>query len=441
MRDRLTGTRLLLPTAVLELILHLPLILIVYVYRVNFAPTLTAMLLILFVGYVVGYGVNSLIRFVRAFPRVLVAGVLGGAGGIALYGVNFDGIYTALLLAAAVYRGGRYLITPALNRMMPREFVLGLMYYFLGSIVFSFKSEFDQYKTLMLVCGLFALVMTLFQTNRSNVNRETLSGAVKPLVEPTVRRHNRIFVGIIAGISVLIVISYQMQAIFGAMYRYFKDLYSQMPKDTVQSPLQDGGGQDKSPFPAELLGKPTRTMPHWVDIILYIIVGIVVCFILWLLLRQLKHLPEWIRSLQQKLRELFSRDKGGSSSKGYVDQVERIQKSRKLSELWRGRSKEPRIRWKDLVDNEARVRYLYRRWIGSSVRKGYAFRPSLTPLEVASELQSQKLMTADTAASSELLQAYQQVRYGSGKLSDEQVDRLADSVGRGDGRTDGKNKR
>ncbi|REE80111.1 uncharacterized protein DUF4129 [Paenibacillus taihuensis] len=432
MRKPLSGASLFITTALIELLLHLPLVLIVYIYRPNFGVSLAEMLLLLLGTYIIGWGVNSLIRFVRAFPRMLVAAVIGGVAGILLYGVHFDGIYSAVLLAAAAFRGGRYVITPALLRLIPRDFVLGLMYYFFCSVVFSFKPEFDTYRTLMLICGLFTLVVTLFQTNKSNVNRETLSGAVKPLVEPTVRRHNRIFVGITAVISVLIVLSYQLQAIFGALGHSIAEMFRNLPKGGNESAPQTGG-QEAPAIPPELMNKPAKTMPHWVDIALYVIVGIVVCFLLWLVMRQLKHLPEWLRNLQLKLKDLFSRDKG-SSSKGYVDQVERIHKSRKLSELWRGRSKEPRVRWKDLKDNESRVRYLYRRWIGSGVRKGYTFRPHLTPIEVAAEIQSQGLINADASASSELVQAYQQVRYGSGRISDEQVGRLADSMSRVDGR-------
>lgn len=427
-----SGVGLLLITAIVELLLHLPLVLIVYIYRPSFGVSLPELLLLLFGAYLFGCGVNALIRFVRAFPRLLIAAVIGGVGGIVVYGINFEGIYTAVLLAAAAFRGGRYAITPALLRLIPRDYVLGLMYYFFGSVIFSFKTEFDAYRTLMLLCGLFTLVVTLFQTNKSNVNRETLSGAVKPLVEPTVRRHNRIFVGLTAVVSVLIVLSYQLQAIFGAIGDSIVEMFRHLPKGGKEAP-PPAANQDAAQLPPELMAKPSKTMPHWVDIVLYVIVGLVVCFLLYLLLRQLKHLPSWLRTLQSKLKDLFSRDKG-SSTKGYVDQVERIRKSRKLNELFRGRPKEPRVRWKDLKDNESRIRYLYRRWIGSSVRKGYTFRPHLTPLEVAAELQSMGGEKVDSVSISELVHAYQQVRYGGGKISDEQLGRLADVMGRADGR-------
>jgi uncharacterized membrane protein YccC len=161
-------------------------------------------------------------------------------------------------------------------------------------------------------------------------------------------------------------------------------------------------------------------MPLWLDILLYGIAFAVIGVVLWLVLRQLRHLPDWLRQLREKLAQLLGREKS-EQNQGYVDEVESIRKPGLLSRLWRSTTKEPRSRWKDLQDNESRIRYLYRQWLAGRIKAGYAFKPHLTPSETGEDAGSQ---AGDSTSAQTLIHQYNSVRYGGKKITDETLQQL-----------------
>ncbi|SFI33097.1 protein of unknown function [Paenibacillus sp. UNC496MF] len=422
---RLLGGSLIV-AGVLELLLFFPVTLFAYVLAPPGSAGLAAVALLLLAAYAVGYGLNALLKFKRAFPRLLIAAVIGAAGGYALFGIAKGSIVLMLLLACAVFRGSRLPGWPLHARLATQDYIVGVGLYFVGALADGIKETIDGYRGLYLGAGLFTLFAALYLTNRGMVGRETLSGAAKPTVEPSVRRNNRIFVAFAIAVTVLVAASYQLQALLGSAWQSLKQWLAG---------LFSGGGGDVKP-PDEQTAQPppdmlppldkTRTMPAWVDHLMYAIVIAFLLVLLVLLLRRVNRLPGWLGALGRKFMKLFDRD-GSVAERGYVDEVERIRKTERGLFKWFGRSKDERLRWKDLADNESRLRYLYRRWVGGAVKRGYEHRAHLTPEEIRRALSGDG--PADDAAAETLVRHYQEVRYGSGKLTDDQLQAIASRLG------------
>lgn len=428
MLRRLSG-RLFL-ASLLELMLFFPIVLGAFVLKPPGSAPLVLVALLLLVVYWIGHGINALLKFRHPFPKFLLALLVAAAAGIPLLGLAPGSIIATALAVFAVYRGSRLPGMPLAVRLTTQDYIVGVFLYFVGSIVQSFNDAFDAYRLLYLFMGLATLFAALYLTNRGMVSRETLSGAEKPMVEPSVRRNNRLFVGVAIAFTVLIALSYQLQALLGEAGSRLKAWLSQL--------FSGSGGQQEPPQPQDVQPPPdfpppdgkTKTLPAWVDYIMYGIVIAIALVLLYLLLRRVNRLPGWLNGLRQRFLKLFDRDKGGLA-RGYVDEVERINKSERSLRKRFGRNKEERLKWRDLTDNESRIRYLYRRWIGNAVKKGFAHRAHMTPREIQRGLlgNEQARDALPPAAAETLVEQYQRVRYGGGKLSDEELRSIAAQLG------------
>ncbi|NBD23426.1 DUF4129 domain-containing protein [Paenibacillus glycinis] len=427
MLRRLSG-RLFL-ASLLELMLFFPVMLGAFVLKPPGSAPLVLVALLLLVAYWIGYGINALFKFRHPFPKILLALLVAAAAGIPVLGLAPGSIIATALVLCAAYRGSRLPGMPLAVRLTTQDYIVGVFLYFVGSIVQSFNDTFDEYRLLYLFAGLATLFAALYLTNRGMVSRETLSGAEKPMVEPSVRRNNRLFVGVAIGVTVLIALSYQLQALLGEAGNRLKAWLSKLFSGSGDQPPPQT--QDVQPPPDFLPpdGK-TKTLPAWVDYIMYGIVIAIALVLLYLILRRVNRLPGWLNGLRLRFLKLFDRDKG-DLARGYVDEVERINKSERSFRKMFGRNKEERLKWKDLTDNESRIRYLYRRWIGNAVKKGFAHRPHMTPREIQRELMGngQAREALPSAAAEALVEHYQRVRYGGGKLSDEELRAVAAQLG------------
>ncbi|MBM7563309.1 DUF4129 domain-containing protein [Paenibacillus sacheonensis] len=414
--------------SLLELMLFFPIVLGAYVLKPPGTTELALVCLLLLAVYWIGYGLNAWFKFVHPFPKILLSLILAAACGIPLLGVTAGSIVLMAIAVFFVYRGSKLPGLPLGARLTSQDFIVGVFLYFVGSLVDAVNGTFDGYRALYLLAGMAALFISLYLTNRNMVGRETLSGAASPTVEPSVRRNNRIFVGIAIGVAVLISLAFQQQHLIGQAWHAFADWLTG---------LFSGGGGQQEPPPAQDMTPPTsmlppaeesKKLPAWANYIMYGIVALFALVILFLIGRRLNRLPGWLDELRRKFAGLFQRDHA-ATARGYVDEVERIKKTERSLRQRFGRSKEDRLKWKDLTDNETRIRYLYRRWVGNAVKKGFPHQPHLTPREIQAELSAKGLETVPGAASDALLQQYQQVRYAGGKLSDEQVQALAVKLG------------
>ncbi|WP_219837470.1 DUF4129 domain-containing protein [Paenibacillus sp. R14(2021)] len=421
--------QMLLKTSLLELMLFFPIVLFLYVQLPLGTLTLTETAGLLLAAYMAGCIVNTLLKFKHPFPKTLLGVLLSVGFFLPAFGVTYASIGMMLLALIAVYRGSRLPVTHAAFRLNTQEYILGVFIYFVVSVLHAIHPFFQGYEWIYSAAGMLTLVMTLYLTNRSMVSRETLSGSERPVVEPSVRRNNRIFVGAVIAVVVLIALTYQLQAVFGAALHAVSSWLTALFSGTDAQPQQVLPDQPvQPPHPPLPLGE-AKTMAPWVNYLLFGVVSLIAAAGLWLLLLNVGKFSEWLREMRQRFLGLFNREKGSFAS-GYVDQIERIQKAGNAPRKWRGRAGGERLRWKDLQDNESRVRYLYRRWLGQAVKKGFAHQAHLTPQEIAVQLGQRSLDGSISRSSADaLLASYQGVRYGGERPSDEQLQKLADEVG------------
>jgi hypothetical protein len=310
-------------------------------------------------------------------------------------------------------------VKPWNELFLPRHYMMGAASYFIISLILGRLAAFAHLRLPLIGFGIAALLLALFALNRSYVNDESMSEDGTPAVERTVRIQNRVMVAVTAAVTVLIVLSYQLQALLGSLWSQIREwlikLFSSSP-----SQERPPASQPPPPQTPQLPKDGGSHLPQWVDLLLQGFAILIVLAVVWLLLRKLNRLPQWLRQLSAKIARMFDRE-NEQKTNGYVDEVESLRKPSFIDRFRRDTRIGGHARWKELRDNESRLRFLYRRRIGQSVKSGYSFKPHLTPAETGSELRS---LGAGDPLSENFIERYNEVRYGGRKLSDDELQQL-----------------
>jgi len=402
----------------LELLFYFPILLVAGRFGLEGEGGIWLWLLGIPVGYPIGYMINKRLAFRHSFPVMLVAVLLAVGAGYLLYGLTPTGGFTAATLAFGLYRGGRLpgILVPL--RLQARVYVSGVAFYFLVSLIFLRMEQFSGDSPILLVGGALTLVLTLFTTNRHMVGEETLSQKGEPTVEASVKRYNGLLVAIILVFTVLLGFTYQIQQLLQALGSTIARLLSRLfsGSNSTEPPSEPPAMEAEPPMLPEQ-GDPS---PIW-NILTTIFMIVLALGVLWLLYRLLKYVPGWIKQLQERIAQLFGRERHDYTG-GYVDEVVSLQEPSRLTQWLRSRGGLKRLKWSTLQSNEERVRYLYKSWLGQGVQKGYGYKPHLTPTETATEMET--VMSQDEALTRSLIGQYNEVRYGKSTIADEEVEKL-----------------
>ncbi|MBW7477545.1 DUF4129 domain-containing protein [Paenibacillus oenotherae] len=409
----------------IEMVLYLPIAILLQVYLLP-ADQGWLWLLPMLIAYPAGYRLNRLLSLHHPAAIMLISIVAAALYGMSVYGISIIGIVTFITAAAGMYRGQMMAVHLWSTRFYPWQYGTGLFTYFTVSIVFGWMEPFQPFKWPLLGFGLLSLVLTLNAINKSYVNTESLTNEHMPRVEKTVKRQNRLFVAIIIVVSVLIVFTYQLQWLFTALWNAFQNWLNswQLMEPTEEPPAE----VTPAPMPRQELELPTenRTTLNipW-DLILYIFTGILALVLLFIIVRYIRHLPKLWKALKDIWKQMLQRERITVAA-GYVDEIEDISKPKRIRVWLSGRNKQPRIKWKDLQDNESRIRYLYRQWLGRAIKGGYVFKPHFTPQENGRELIATSGSSGHAVWVKTLLEQYMGVRYGARKVKDEKLQQLID---------------
>lgn len=282
--------------------------------------------------------------------------------------------------------------------------------------------------------AILAMAIVLFGVNRNHLQFATSQRENHIPISPALLRLNRLYISLVFG---LIVILAGIRAILTALTWLFTELFA-LINHLLMALLGKPQPQihHKLPATAKLPAHipPQQAGPgEWLfrDFI-FSIITIAILYGLWQLARRV---PRWFRQLLQWL----ALNTSSGAPRGYSDESERIEAWREwlspLSDRWR------RLRsrfiheatWQELRTNQARIRWLYRKWLRAAIRNGYTFNPSLTPNEIAVDLSGlENSALTSTFAShptdpmTELALLYGAVRYGDKDCEDAPVDRLHD---------------
>lgn len=185
--------------------------------------------------------------------------------------------------------------------------------------------------------------------------------------------------------------------------------------------VTEGGGGGGAPDLGQL---PPGEQNPVVNIILNIITVLLFAVILFFVIRYIvKNYKRIYQALYNLISSFFNRfQKWSSTEQGYFDREESLLKteiSKRPSIFKRLFERHPK--WRDMKDNESRVRFIYTRFVIDYIRKGLNLRPSDTPSEVVEKVQNYDSENEDHSL---LKDVYNSVRYGAKNVDDGTVNTL-----------------
>lgn len=422
MTEIIRRSLLVLLRGTIELVLYLPVFILSHVILLPAesgwlwaAPFLIA--------YPVGYWLNSKLLLSHVALVFLISMIIAALYGLLVYGISTIGIMTFVVTVIGLYRGQMMALFAWSERFHPWQYGLGLFTYFAVSLLLG-KLELLHWP--LLGFGLVSLVLTLHATNKSFVNAESLTGDMAPRVEKVVKRQNRMFVFIVIAVAVLIVFTYQLQWIFTELWQTIAAWLNSWEFEKYEP------GEAVAPeIPVSPPSVETSPSSEDSDLLVYlskiamylariIAIGGIVVFIIYI-----RYLPNLIKYLRDMWKQLFQREQV-TVEDGYVDEIEDIQKPKRIWASLSGRNSVRRLKWKDFQDNESRIRFLYRQWLAIGAKRGFIFKPHFTPQENGAELITH-CNENEAVWAHALLDQYSDVRYGEKKAQEDKLRHLIDA--------------
>lgn len=344
-----------------------------------------------------------------------------------------------------------------------RLYWAGLALYFLAGIFYPRIEVLQGTVPLITWAGVFCLATSLFVTNHQYLRYSSHSGDSGERLPAGLRRHNRLFVGVIIVAAILLA---------AGVGRWIGGLLMAMLRAVVRWLLR----QPKEPEPLE---QPEMEVPplepmipvesHDSDLLsrilnfaFYAIGSLLIAALLGFALYWLyKNAGGIWRKAIDRLLSLLRRESAAPKQADYRDEETSLFTWESTLQGWRKmgarllRTGRPPERWEEMKDNRERVRYLYRLFLRKERERGYPIKPHLTPRETveelrleagrrdesaakaagserrrfsfgvrASEKEKSRVQEESDAALSPLLRLYYQVRYGEETPRDDEVAEL-----------------
>ncbi|WP_379152749.1 hypothetical protein [Paenibacillus sp. sgz5001063] len=376
----------------------------------------------------------------RKWKQLLAALLLGVLAGILSGSFSLEEIplYAGAMISA--YLG----ITAGSRSNRISIYIAGLAVYFVAVIAFDRIPLLQPSVTELTWSGSLCLILALLDSNTSHLHYSSFTGAGSPL-PGGIRRHNRLFVLLFIAVAALLaagagrvlglLIWRAVKVFFGWVSRLFSDSDEPAPELDAPPPVMP----DMPPGDTHEPG----LLAIILNVAFYAIGAAVLIIILYLGLRWLYRNTSgvWRRLIDSVLALL--RRESPSTNTAYQDEEKSIFTWEKtvqgVREYWRNRttSASRRDRWEGLNGGREQTRWLYRHWLKNKRAQGYLQRSYLTPQETLKDVEkwsvSQKsqhrhsTITAD-ATSDQLLQFYNQARYGETEPSEAEVLKLKEKL-------------
>ncbi|CAH1191365.1 hypothetical protein PAECIP111892_00617 [Paenibacillus auburnensis] len=378
-----------------------------------------------------------LLRYVcsRRWMQLLAALLLGAAAGLICAGLSIKALPLVAVSVLFAYLG---MNVPSMDQRM-RAYVAGLTVYFAAAIVFARVSELQPSLKLLTWSGSLCLVLALFDSNISFLRYSSFS-ADSSRLPSDMRRHNRVFVLLFvavaaalaagAGKAIGTLLWNAARLIIGWLSRLLSGSEKSTPIETV---------------PQAALPKLPKTKVHEsgllsmiFEIIFYGIGAAVLLLLLYLGLRWLyRNTGGLFRRAIDALLSMLRRESPQEHA-AFQDEEENIFAWEKtvqgVREYWLNRLKPGgrRDRWESMNGSRERIRWLYRHWLGAKQAEGYEVKGFLTPSETGEDVtewaenrkQMRKSGGGSEVSPDELLQLYNQARYGNDEASGKDLEQL-----------------
>ncbi|WP_054940455.1 hypothetical protein [Paenibacillus ihuae] len=371
----------------------------------------------------------------RRWKQLLASLPLGAAAGLLGAGWSINALPLVAVSVLFAYLG---MNAPSMDQRM-RAYVAGLTVYFAATIIFARVSDLQPSLKLLTWSGSLCLVLALFDSNISFLRYSTFSADSERLPSD-MRRHNRVFVLLFvavaaalaagAGKAIGTLLWNAVRQIIGGLIRLLFGSEEAPPLETVP--------QAALPKLPKTQGHEPGLLSMIMEIIFYGIGAAVMLLLLYLGLRWLYRNTGGIfrRAIDALLTML--RREAPQEHAAFQDEEENIFAWEKtiqgLREYWLNRLKPGgrRDRWETMNSSHERIRWLYRHWLGAKQAEGYEVKGFLTPSETGEDVaewtesrrQLRKSSGGSEVSPDELLQLYNQARYGKDEVAGKDLNQL-----------------
>jgi hypothetical protein len=424
--------------AALELLLVLPVWILfqVYVLPKQVEPIwLMAMPLLSLVGILLRRQCS-----VR-WKQLLAALILGAMIGIMSSGsLSIESIPLGVAGFICAYLG----MTADARDQTSRKYWIGILMYFVATIVFHRVPDLEASVTLLTWCGSLCLLLTLLISNSSYLHYSTLSQEGKALPKG-LQRNNRIYVlgiGIVAAVlaagagkAIGTLLWDMVRSFFGWISQLFSGS-SEPPPPPVEQPQTS----PELPFIGEQ--KP-GLLAAILDIALYVAGAVLVGVAAYYALRWLyRNAGGKLKRAMDAFLSMLRREHTPKDNTSYLDEEKSVftweQTLQGIKDFWSTRltPKHRKDRWEQMNSEQERVRWLYRHWLHKKLYHGYEVKNYLTPKETEDDILKWTALNnskhkGDKDAvntSNSLIELYEKVRYGEGNPSANDVVVLKDQL-------------
>ncbi|WP_375102824.1 hypothetical protein ACDZ28_22855 [Paenibacillus sp. RS8] len=375
------------------------------------------------------------------WKQLLAALILGATTGILSSGsLSIESLPLGIAGFICAYLG----MTADSRDQTSRKYWLGIVIYFVATIVFHRIPDLEATVTLLTWCGSLCLLLTLLISNSSYLQYSTLSNEGKALPKG-LQRNNRIYVigiGIVAAVlaagvgkAIGTLLWNMVRSFFGWISKLFSGSSEPLPPSVEQpqaSPELPFVGEQKPGLLAAIL-----------DVAFYVagtvLVGVAIYFaVRWLYRNAGGKLKRFMDALLSMLR----REHTPKDNTSYLDEEKSVftweQTLQGLRNFWSTRltPRHRKDRWEQMQSERERVRWLYRRWLHMKEDQGYVVKKYLTPKETEDDIlkwtalnhSKRKGDESSVNTSNSLIKIYEKVRYGEENPSANDAAALKDEL-------------
>ncbi|WP_339315285.1 hypothetical protein [Paenibacillus sp. FSL R10-2734] len=424
--------------SILELLLVLPVWILfqVYVLPKQVEPMwLTAMPLLSLVGILLRQ-----LCSVR-WKQLLAALILGAVIGILSSGsLSIESLPLGVAGFICAYLG----MTVDSRDQSSKKYWLGIVIYFVTTIVFRRVPDLEASVTLLTWCGSLCLLLTLLISNSSYLHYSTLSQEGKALPKE-IQRNNRIYV-IGIGIVAAVLAAGAGKAIGTLLWNIVRSFFGWISKlfsgssEPLPPPLEQPAASPELPFVGDQ--KP-GLLAAILDIALYVAGAVLLGVAAYYALRWLyRNAGEKWKRVMDAFLAMLRREHSPKNNTSYLDEEKSVftweQTIQGLKNFWSTRltPKNRKDRWEQMNSERERVRWLYRRWLLMKRDHGYEVKSYLTPKETEDDIlkwtalnkQKRKGNESSVNTSNSLIELYEKARYGEENPSATDVAALKDQM-------------
>lgn len=417
-----------------ELVLAFPILLYIILSVVPDAPP--ALLLgLLPLHYLAGILLGRLLAIRHRGLQIAIGIAVGGTAAFLLFGVGAALAVGGILYAAATVRGFLFNEAPWPVWFKSIYFLPALLAYFIAYFIFRNNAALQAYLPAVTWCGLIGIASTWFVINERNLNVQSLSDNRRRALAPSVIRQNRmmiavtvVLIALLGNLSLFGQLADGISAAFRGLVAFILRLFDK-EYGNVEEPLPQISGPRDGEFTER---EPSALGPLLERYASYVVAALLVAGLLVLVFLLIKNSKKWLERLRQLRFKYRSGEAKAREELGFVDEKSTIMDWKALRQSysdrlkgWLARLMENEPRWEQLQNNTERVRFIYRNYLLRRMVAGYRFKNSLTPAETAEDLRK---WDPSRSEAGQLIDLYNQARYGNGRLDEADVNRLYEKV-------------